>query len=203
MNKKALATPSVVVLILANFIPLWGVIFRDWDVMSILYLYWAENITIGVVNVLKLLTNRAPGTPLSSKLFLAPFFAVHYGFFCFGHAMFVFGGMIAGTGDLFSAGDRALAYLTDHPLLIAGFFASHLFSFFFNYLGRGENKTIPIQKVMFLPYGRIVILHVTIIIGGMALVALGNPTVLVAILILLKTGGDIFFHLRERRKVVR
>ena len=52
-------------------------------------------------------------------------------------------------------------------------------------------------KVMFLPYGRIVVLHITIIFGAFAIMALGSPMIMVLILALAKTGGDMFFHTRE------
>ena len=197
MNKAVLRKPSVLVLIVANLIPLWGVIFRGWDVSNILHLYWAENVAVGVVSVLKILSNQHEGSVLPAKIFLAGFFSVHYGFFCFGHAMFVFGGIVSNSPDFGSPAGRALEYLTTHKLLIGGFLASHLFSFFTNYLMNGEAKRLDAGKVMFLPYRRIVILHVTIIFGGMAVVALGSPVGLVVILVIAKTFGDLFFHVKE------
>ena len=53
---------------------------------------------------------------------------------------------------------------------------------------------------MFVPYGRLVVLHVTIIIGGMAIAFTGAPAAALAILVVLKTAMDIGFHLAEHRK---
>src|SRR5262245_52984701 len=45
---------STTALVLANLTPLFGVLFLHWSVFSLLLLYWLENVTVGVVNVLRL-----------------------------------------------------------------------------------------------------------------------------------------------------
>ncbi|MDA7881830.1 DUF6498-containing protein [Akkermansiaceae bacterium] len=194
---QILRRPSAIVLLIANLVPVLGVLFLDWDVVNLLYLYWAENVAVGLVNVLKLLSNRHEDSVLGGKIFLSIFFTIHYGGFCVGHAAFVFGGMLPGTSSFGSPVTGAIDYLTSHPLLFLGFFGSHLFSYFTNYLGRGEDRRIPLGKVMFLPYGRIFVLHITIIFGGIAITALGSPLILVLVLAVLKTVGDLYFHSRE------
>lgn len=47
---------SAYVLIAVNALPLLGVLFLGWDVFSIVALYWTENVVIGAINVLKMLT---------------------------------------------------------------------------------------------------------------------------------------------------
>ena len=194
MSKGLLARPAALALILANFIPLWGVIFRGWDVANILHVYWAENVVFGAVTILKLLTNGHPKTTFQEKVSLAVFFSLHYGLFCYGHATFVFGSFVVPGGE-----SEAGAYLVSHWFLVLGFLASHLVSYFYYYLGKGEGKRMELGKVMMLPYGRIVVLHVTIVIGGLAVAAMGNTTFLVAVLVVAKTAGDLILHFREHR----
>ncbi len=199
MSKSRLARPAALALILANFIPLWGVIFRGWDVANLLHLYWAENVAYGVITLLKILTNRKEGKKFTEKLFLSLFFTVHYGLFCYGHASFVFGSFGLGNGYLDSSG-RALDYLQENWLLVSGFFFSHLISFFSNYHGRGEAKELDPGRVMMLPYGRIVVLHVTIVLGGMAVAAMGSPLGLILVLVIVKTLADLMLHFREHKE---
>src|SRR4051812_39197593 len=47
---------SAYVLIAANALPLFGVLFLGWDAFSIVLLYWTENVVIGAINVLKMIT---------------------------------------------------------------------------------------------------------------------------------------------------
>jgi len=197
---------AIVALIFANVIPLVGVLFFGWQVGEIVAVYWLENVTVGIVNVIKLLTNRHPKTERSERLSLSAFFTVHYGMFCVGHATFVFGvlgasslGSFAG-GGIFSA---AVGALKEHPVAFFGFFASHLFSYFTNYLGKGEAESMPLNKVMFLPYPRIFVLHITIIFGAFAVQAIGSPFILLLVLLAAKTIGDIKFHQKEHKKTYR
>jgi len=47
---------SAYALIAANVLPLFGVLFLGWDTFSIVALYWSENVIIGAINVLKMIT---------------------------------------------------------------------------------------------------------------------------------------------------
>ena len=47
------------------------------------------------------------------------------------------------------------------------------------------------------PYARVVVLHVTIIIGAFVSMILGTPIGALIVLVLLKTGLDLSFHRRE------
>ena len=49
---------SALVLIVVNMVPLVGVLFWRWDAFEIVALYWAENVVIGAINVLKMVTCR-------------------------------------------------------------------------------------------------------------------------------------------------
>ncbi|MGH2668698.1 MAG: DUF6498-containing protein, partial [bacterium] len=77
-------TPSLLVLALANAVPIVGVLFLGWQVFPIVLLYWLENVVVGAFNAAKLLLAR-PQETLSNvgKLFLVPFFMVHFAMFTF------------------------------------------------------------------------------------------------------------------------
>jgi hypothetical protein len=70
-------------------------------------------------------------------------------------------------------------------------------SFFTNYIGKGEYKNTTLNQLMGQPYGRVVILHVTIIIGGFLVALFGSPVVGLIMLIALKTFIDIKTHLKQ------
>ena len=54
---------------------------------------------------------------------------------------------------------------------------------------------------MFSPYGRLVVLHVTIIFGAIAISMTGAPVAAIVILVVLKTLLDLGLHLREHRRL--
>ena len=202
-----LTRPSAIVLLAANSLPLLGVLLFDWSVFDVVFFYWAENVIIGGINVVRILTSggdivsaddprlrgrKLPRVNGSAKVFLASFFAVHYGLFCWGHQQFVIG--------LFGDGRSVVDVISD-PVIGVGLLAiagSHLFSFFKNYIGGGENQRTTAAALMKRPYGRIIVLHVTIIVGGFLVMLADSPVLLLVALVVIKTLVDLWQHDRER-----
>lgn len=183
-----LSLPAVI-LILVNLVPVIGVMNWGWSVGSIIVLYWAENWIIGALNLPKMW--MAQKKPRKARLPLSIFFALHYGFFTLIHGVFVF--------TLFDDGIMRADLLPGGPLfltllILAG---SHTLSFIVNYWIGGEHKTISVQKQMFRPYARIVVLHIVILIGGMLVQAAGSPLPALLLLIGIKTIIDLFAHLKS------
>ena len=54
MNKPERSTVTLAALIIANLIPVFGVLHLDWDVGAIVVLYGCENLVIGVYTLIKL-----------------------------------------------------------------------------------------------------------------------------------------------------
>lgn len=194
---------SAFVLLASNAIPLVGVLHHDWTVFQILLLYWCENVIVGAFNVLRMLCAQ-PRSELgwAGKLFLVPFFVVHYGMFTFVHGMFVmalFGGSTS-VGALSWTSLLVAVRGAGLGVPVGALLASHGFSFFHNYLGGGEYQRVLLPQLMFQPYGRVMLLHVTILIGAFLAKAFGSPLAALVLLIVLKTVLDLWAHLKERRK---
>ena len=60
MHEQPRGRLVLLVLVLANLIPLFGVLYLDWDVGSIVVLYWAENLIIGGYIGVVIMTIFAP-----------------------------------------------------------------------------------------------------------------------------------------------
>jgi hypothetical protein len=226
---KSKVSVSLIILILVNLLPIIGVIYAGWDVFEIVVLYWFENVVIGLVNVLKIIT-CCPGAVLSdedkklpeylqpqasngalhhlAKFFLVPFFTFHYGMFCFVHGVFVFallGPKKATGGEIdpfFNMGNWFGSFAdTNVKWFVLAIIGSHFFSFFHNYLGKGEfGKSTP-KDLMHAPYGRIVVLHIAIILGAFAIQAMGSSVGMLILLIIGKIIIDAKLHLRSHKKL--
>jgi Family of unknown function (DUF6498) len=205
---------AVVALVVANAIPLIGVLFFGWSVWTILIVYWLENGIVGAFNVLKMA--KAQGDDDSgaigwrvngrsavgmAKAGLIPFFIMHYGIFWVVHGVFVF------TLPLFASFGSDGQDIGPGPdprtilLAIVALFISHGLSYRFNFIGTGEYKRVTAAGQMFAPYGRLVILHVTIIFGAILTSMTGAPAAAVVVLVVLKTALDLALHLREHRRL--
>lgn len=218
-NKDWLDVP-VIALSAANAVPLFGVLFLHWDAFYVVLLYWAENVVIGFYNVLKMVFAAAPHPAAHlGKLFLIPFFIVHYGGFTAVHGFFVLALFHKGEGPSMRTGHTAwpcflvfvqmllnvirYAYSIIPPqvrLAVLALFISHGVSFVQNYLLKGEYAAAKPDELMGSPYGRVVVMHVAILAGGFLTAAVGSPAALLVILVALKTILDIKLHNREHKK---
>jgi len=198
-------TPSVAVLVGANLFPLYAVLFQGWKVFPIVLLFWLENVIVGVFFILRLLAAR-PQEPAGwlAKLFMVPFFTFHYGMFTMVHGVFVFalfGPEMRHVVDFPGPADVLDAFRTYHLApAVAALAASHAFSYVWNYLGKGECRTVNMAGLMAAPYARVVVLHVAIIGGGFLVMALKSPLAGLALLLVLKICLDVAAHSREHRK---
>lgn len=217
---------SSLALIAANLMPLGGVLLLGWDVLSILLLYWAESVIIGVLNVFRMiacqndnillgllpqlagrsvpeeLSRSIPAIAVNAfKFILIPFFVLHYGGFCWGHLTLVIG-LFSDQGLSIRLGS-SLAALWERSfwIAVAAIAGSHLFSFVTNYIGRGEYKTASLFLLMHRPYGRIIAMHLAVVLGAGLIIWLGSPLPMLIILIVAKTVLDMRLHERERGKL--
>ena len=165
--------PALIALVLANAVPLVGVLFFGWDLANVMVLFWAESAVIGVYNVAKMLTmSGARAIPL------ALFFTVHYGMFMLVHLVFVL--VLTQPGGPFEGGpdDGPFAQLPDlmtvsFAVAIAALFISHGVSFVVHFVLGGERPE-KMNELMGAPYGRIVVMHIAIILGAGLTLALGS-----------------------------
>lgn len=182
---------------LANLIPLIGALAWGWSILEIVGLYWAENIVIGLFTVFRLLTVAIPETgtaadsfAMAGKLAMSVFFTFHYGLFCLVHGVFVFA-LLGGSRSMVSPGEVLSLFAGPLKWALLALLVSHGFSFFANYLGKGQHLTTSLPEQMFAPYPRLIVLHLAIILGAFAIQALGSPVVLLALLVVGKTILDL------------
>jgi hypothetical protein len=197
-----LRKPSALSLDAANLVPLYGVLALGWEVFPLIFLFWFENVIVGLFNVLRMLaTPPYDFKGWTTKAFVVPFFCVHYGMFTAAHGLFVmvlFGGF--GTDGAPFPGPGAVAASMKRFglfLPVAILFLSHGFSFAWNFLGKGEVRRTSLNELMARPYSRVVVLHLTLIFGGFLLTALGSPVAGLLLFLVLKIGFDLRAHLRE------
>lgn len=205
-GRPAWLSPTALVLIAANLVSLYGVLVLGWAVLPVLVLFWLENVVIGALNVLRMVVAQ-PGSSAAAgrKLFLIPFFCVHYGLFTAVHGLFVFtlfgGERYRALVDGLWSVDAARSAIGEFALwpALAALTASHLFSFFWNYLGRGEFRAARPELLMHAPYGRVIVMQVTIILGGILAQVLRSPLWALLVLVVLKIVLDLRAHIREHR----
>ena len=197
MLKKIISNPSILFLLAGNIYCIWYYEKHPGDFATIVWIYWFQSITIGIFNFLDLYTiknydatnfkmNDKPVTE-SSKGCAAWFFLLHYGFFhfCYGIFLLVF----------FSINGVSKKVLL---LGVATFFLESIMNFI-RQKQLERSVTFSIGTMFFLPYLRIVPMHLMIILPAF----LGwKPSLL---FLGLKMGTDIlsflfYHHLYSKNK---
>jgi hypothetical protein len=213
VNTQQTVNLPVVALVLANLVPVLGVLCLDWDVGSIVVLYWAENLIVGGYTLLKMLATGG-FDELSHMLF----FCIHYGFFCVIHGLAIleltrFAGEVTSIPAqdswpgplvliqmLVDLGRQVLNAAPEEFLWAClGLLLSHGVSFVLLFIGQQEYRQTTTRKLMSAPYKRIAVLQITVIAGGFLIAALGSPTGMLVVLVAFKTGMDIMLHNRSHK----
>jgi hypothetical protein len=206
------ADNAVTGIVLMNVIVIIGALVSGEGLVMLMWPYWIQSVVIGYYNVrrmqklqrfstdgLKVNGSHVDPTP-STRRQMWVFFTVHYGFFHFGYLIFLLG-FSAGLMDVSSDDPTSLARLDGlsswNALWIAitaiGFLVSHGQSHR-EHVEADLRGTANIGTLMFIPYIRIVPMHITIIVGallgdGLGLLLFGS----------LKTIADVAMHKVEHR----
>lgn len=187
-----------------DLLPLVAVLAFGWGATPLVALYWLENLVIGVFTIFRIIgTAAAALVNLGVALFMVPFFAVHYGGFCYGHGIFLNVFATGGANDFPTPwGLVAWALGTAPEMLwfVGAIVAVSALYFAVDFIGRGEYRRTNPSAEMSSPYGRIITLHVAIILGAAVAFSMDEPLAGVLLLILIRVVFGIFMTVMRRRK---
>lgn len=207
MDKKAKTAYTLTSLLVSNLVPVIGVFYFDWEISTLLTVYWTESGVVGFYNILKMLKTKPEMGSIKklpdslnnillklkkgSKVFSILFFIMHFGFFMLVHWMMLtnfFSEMTGFTGFNFNG----------TSITLLGLFISHGVSFYNNYIDGEEYKDKILSEVMKAPYSRIVVMHIVIIFSGLLAKYLGSYGLATLLLMIsLKIIFDVYGYFRE------
>jgi hypothetical protein len=205
-------------------VPLLGVVLLGWSMQGLLLVYWLESGVVGAFNVPKILhahgvetaatrskaerlesngstvtlpppPEEVPATPTRrpENRPVARFFVFHYGVFWAVHGVFV----LFLPGFAGGAGAVGLAELPTLALGAGAAAVSHGVSYRRNYLEDGEWTRVSPGGRLYAPYDRVLVMHLTVVLGAFAVSFLGTPAGALVVMVLVKTALDLRAHLRE------
>ena len=201
--------PMAWVILAVDLFPIIAVLTLGWGAAALVFLYWLENLIIGVVTLAKMIATSVKESPagLIAMGFVGPFFIVHYGMFCFVHGVFVsvFANLSEGGTPGFPTPlgliQEALSSGANMPTFVFAIIGVQVVLFVQDYVLRGAYLETSIDKEMMAPYGRIIVLHIGLFAGAFALVALGEPMIGILALILLRALWGVVLTVRRRLRL--
>lgn len=203
-NNVDFSKPSAWGIIGSNLAVIFFALIDNLSATDVMWVYWIQSVIIGIFNFIRMLmlknfttkgmqTNGKEVLPTTAaKISAAIFFLFHYGFFHLIYAAFLFSfPVIIGERDKFTGGFyllfTAFVFLLNYGI---EFYKEHT----------TVTDEIPnLGTVMFMPYFRIIPMHLTIIFGGFIAAAgsfFKTDTSVVVILLLMgiKTVIDLMTH---------
>jgi hypothetical protein len=179
-------------MIITNLVPIYGVLFLGWQVNDIILIYWFETGIVGLFNIPKILrstVNMSVGHTIDKKINIyfggfgaILFFLAHYGGFWFVHSIILSEAM---NIDPFSIAANFQTYKWSIISITAGYLISYKLDFLD--LRKYERKP---GYFMLPPYGRVAILHMTVLLGGSVGAFLDNPTPILFIMVVMRMIAD-------------
>ena len=201
---RAYRDPLSLVSLAVDLMPVIAVFAFGWGATPLVALYWLENLVIGAFTILRMIgTALASFVSLVMALFMVPFFFFHYGMFCFVHGIFIRAfapGEDDGVFEPVSLIQWALGTAPEMLWFVAAIIVVSALYYVFEFLWRGEYKASNPQQEMFSPYGRIVTLHIAILLGAGVAFSLNEPLAGVLLLIFIRVLFGMFQTLQRRRK---
>ncbi len=219
--RRVMRSPTALVLLGVNLIPLAGVLLAYWSFFDLVILYWLETGVICIFDLAKIpivyalrQTSFDPKKGAWEKTAyviaragnaiggLATAVAIA---FAYGIMLLMYGGLIltfmGRAGELpmneeggleIDARAYALERLTgDLAGPLLGFVASHGFSFVYNFVGRREYAKVKGKDLPLAAMGRVVIMHLVFWFSGMCCIHV------LPLAVLLKIAADLWSHLKE------
>lgn len=195
MSGPGAQVATLVSLVVANLLPILAVLQDAASVGDVFALYWIENVVVGAVTVVKVLSAEGDATQgpklssttvdVSSQRALAGFFCLHYGIFTFVHGVFTVVIIVIAGGF-----DAGVVYWI---VTVAAMIGSYLISLGVEWFGRGQQLVVSPGAAMFAPYPRMLVLHLAVIAAFFFVVEPEGDDAVWAVVVLcgLKTAVDV------------
>ncbi len=196
-----LKRPPLPVILALNLVPVAGVLWAGWSPLQLLLLYWLENVAVGVCNALKLRDYETHRPEPDSPFKLSNFFMMHYGMFTLVHGVFALVvGLLFATPETPGSAWAGLDWLSFAGAALG--LAAIQFSDYLRWRAVAGWTEGSADAQMFAPYGRIIVMHLTVLGGAFILAASHAPVAYVALLALLKTFIETGWAMMGPQKAV-
>ena len=196
----------LLILIIVNLLPIFGVFFLNWDVIDILFLYWFENFVLFTTNLLKM-NNLKKNT--KNKITIRRFYKYCSSLITIrriNDMIYFFSGNFGGLTLIHGVVIFVSFGLPSHynwSLFLAMFSltVSHFISYSRNFLKNDETKIGLATKLFLQPYKRLLPTHVAVILCALYISNSSKNYIGLFSLVILKIVIDAILHIIEHKKI--
>lgn len=201
-------------IVVTNVIPLVGMFAFGWDLFPVLLLYWLETCAIGVFTLVKIVlalpgykpvpgrsvrywrqgkdsSQSASTTEVKRKWAIPPTFALIYGGMMLMYGVFIIG-LIGGKHSAAAALETLSVFPGGIMLVVSALCVEHAVAAYFDFFGGPAwARSDPIFHFIRSFPGRFLLLHLVVILGGVATHLFSLPRLTMVLFIVLKLCGDL------------
>lgn len=204
-QEKSADTDRMVGIMVASLLPLAGVIFFNWDLKSVMLIYWLESLISGAFVALKLYI-RPPWHPglLFARIFVLSFYLLFWLGFVVAHLLVILVLFHPGGPEAFEFPDRFEAFITmvfaEWMLLPAAILLlTYGWQFIRDWLLAAGWQRVSELRLLGGLLGRVIVIHIILVVGGYVVLTFGQPLILLFMLIAAKLGMDLLAEFISRR----
>lgn len=201
-------------IVVTNVIPLVGMFAFGWDLFPVLLLYWLETCAIGVFTLVKIMlalpgyrpvpgrsvrywrqgkdsSQSASTTEVKRKWAIPPTFVLIYGGMMLMYGAFIIS-LIGGKQSAAAALESLSVFPGGVVLVVSALCVEHAVAAYFDFFGGPAwARSDPIFHFIRIFPGRFLLLHMVVILGGVATHLFSLPRLTMVLFIVLKLCGDL------------
>jgi len=212
---NSLKSKSLLITLIVNLLPVAGVIWFDWNISNIIILYYLESVVMTFFSYRKIKANKNDELPkvyyngrlIESREELKKILAsVSLPFYIFAfllYSLFVLIIFLPGVLDFKDNLTTITKDIVVFYLLLIGNFIIICFGYWYDYqnsyIKQKGNEKESLGRLFDSPFSRILVIHITIVIGGFGLGRLGPNYQALIVFIAVKTVIDVISFIDMKR----
>jgi len=191
---KKILNLSVLFLVITNLYPVYAVYNKEMSAFSVVVLYVLETLIVTFYTIFKAKKLKNGGFTEFNPLWM---FILVYSVMTFAALGFflvfigIYLGQLENSISVWSFFNQSLL----NSLLLL--FISHGVSYYFNYIRKKEYLTAKFDNLFKVPYQRVVVQQITVIVGGIVLGVVNGAIAFMIVLIIVKIILDIKAHIKS------
>lgn len=193
MNSNRIPIASLIVV---NLCALFAVRIFEWNLFTLVMLYWTENIVVGILALPKMVMAKKKGALGKSLGYQIIFYIAHYSTFIVMH-------LAAMIYLLFPADAIQITGSISFPALAFLIALSHGLSFKQNFLDNKESQNASALKLSVMPYRRVIPAHILLALAALLARQTALSTGALQLIVAIKIAIDLLAHRSEHASLNR
>lgn len=193
---------SLIALVVMGVIPIWGLLYFDWNAGQVIVLFWIESLIVGVFTWLRVRDAERNPDSRAEPFQVSSFFLMHYGLFWLVHGVLTWVLLLVFLPSS-DGGWRNIAQDSNVWKAVMGLLLLQTMVYWREWARPQAWRGADPSQEIFRPYGRVMALHLAVLIGFWIAAFAGGGREVAIILCVIKLVVDLVLALWAARFRIR